>query len=107
VVLDNITPVGQAPPEGFDIVGVVPNPFNPSTMIRFVLPRALAVEADVWSVTGARVRTLAQGTTYPGGEHSLRWDGRNSDGERVASGVYIVRLTTSLGSRSARLVLVQ
>ncbi|HEU4929300.1 MAG TPA: FlgD immunoglobulin-like domain containing protein [Candidatus Krumholzibacteria bacterium] len=107
VVLDNLTPVDDTPANGFDIVGVVPNPFNPSTMIRFVVPRTLAVNADVWSVTGERVRTLAQGLTYPAGEHALRWDGRNTGGERVASGVYIVRVATSLGSRSARLVLVQ
>ena len=107
VVLDNITPVGDTPSDGFDIVGVVPNPFNPSTMIRFALPQTLAVDADVWSVTGERVRALAHGLTYPAGEHALRWDGRNTGGERVASGVYIVRVTTSLGSRSARLVLVQ
>ncbi len=107
VVLDSVTPVSPSALDGFDIVGVVPNPFNPSTMVRFVVPRALAVDADVWSVTGARVRTLAHASTYPAGEHALRWDGRNSDGVRVASGVYIVRVTTSLGSRSARLVLVQ
>ncbi len=107
VVLDNVTAVESGASNGFEIVGVMPNPFNPSTTIRFVLPQTLPVDADVWSVTGARVRTLAQGLTHPAGEHMLRWDGRNSDGNRVASGVYIVRITTSLGSRSARLVLVQ
>ena len=106
-VLDSVTPVGNTPSNGFEIVGVTPNPFNPSTLIRFVVPRSLTVDADVWSVTGARVRTLAHASSYSAGEHALRWDGRNTDGQRVASGVYIVRVTTSLGSRTARLVLVQ
>jgi flagellar hook assembly protein FlgD len=41
------------------------------------------------------------------GENTLRWDGRNADGERVASGVYLFRVSTPLGSRVARMVLVQ
>jgi hypothetical protein len=106
VVVDLMTAVG-APSSGFDIVGVVPNPFNPSTTVRFVLPRALPVTAEVWSVTGTRVRTLANGATLAAGEHALRWDGRNADGERVASGVYLFRVSTPLGKRVARMVLVQ
>ncbi len=93
--------------DGFAIVGVVPNPFNPSTMVRFTLPRALEVDAEIWSVTGSRVRTLAAGRAMNAGEHSLRWDGRNADGARVASGVYLFRVSTPIGSRVARMVLVQ
>jgi hypothetical protein len=93
--------------DGFAIIGVVPNPFNPSTQVRFTLPSALPVTADVWSVTGAKVRSLAEGATLAAGEHALRWDGRNADGQRVASGVYLFRVSTPLGSRVARMVLVQ
>jgi len=107
VVVDAATAVGSPPSDGFAIVGVVPNPFNPSTSVRFTLPSSLAVSAEVWTVTGARVRTLANGSTLPAGEHALRWDGRNTDGDRVASGVYLFRVTTPLGQRVARMVLVQ
>lgn len=108
VVLD-VTATGVETPalDGFAIVGVVPNPFNPSTSVRFTLPRAMPVTADVWSVTGARVVSLAVETNYPAGDHALRWDGRNADGHRVASGVYLFRVTTPLGQRVARMVLVQ
>jgi hypothetical protein len=108
VVVD-VTATGVESPalNGFAIVGVVPNPFNPSTSVRFTLPQALPVTAEVWSVTGARVRTLADGATLNAGENTLRWDGRNADGERVASGVYLFRVSTPLGSRVARMVLVQ
>ncbi len=108
VVLD-VTATGVDAPalDGFAIVGVVPNPFNPSTNVRFTLPQALPVTAEVWSVTGAKVRTLAGGATLPAGEHALRWDGRNANGERVASGVYMFRVSTPLGKRVARMVLVQ
>jgi flagellar hook assembly protein FlgD len=102
-----MTAANSTTPDGFAIVGVVPNPFNPSTSVRFTLPEALPVTAEVWSVTGARVRTLARGTPLPAGENALRWDGRNTNGERVASGVYLVRVSTPLGKRVARMVLVQ
>ena len=101
------TAVGVPSMDGFAIVGVVPNPFNPSTQVRFTLPSSQPVSAEIWSVTGARVRSLADGTTMTAGEHALRWDGRNGDGQRVASGVYLFRVTTPLGSRVARMVLVQ
>lgn len=107
VVVDAVTAANAAAPDGFAIVGVVPNPFNPSTSVRFTLPEALPVTAEVWSVTGARVQTLARGATFTAGEHALRWDGRNTDGERVASGVYLIRVSTPLGKRVARMVLVQ
>lgn len=107
VVVDAMTAANSTTPDGFAIVGVVPNPFNPSTSVRFTLPEALPVTAEVWSVTGARVRTLARGTPLPAGENALRWDGRNTNGERVASGVYLVRVSTPLGKRVARMVLVQ
>lgn len=107
VVIDAATAVGASTADGFAIIGVVPNPFNPSTSVRFTLPQALPVTAEVWSVTGARVQTLARGTTFAAGEHALRWDGRNTDGERVASGVYLFRVSTPLGKRVARMVLVQ
>ncbi len=108
VVVDVSATAVDAPAlDGFAIIGVVPNPFNPSTQVRFTLPSALPVTADVWSVTGAKVRSLAEGATLAAGEHALRWDGRNADGQRVASGVYLFRVSTPLGSRVARMVLVQ
>lgn len=107
VSLDGVTAVPGPSRDGFDITGVVPNPFNPQTSVRFVIPRAMPVTAAVWSVSGERVRTLADGVTLPAGEHSLRWDGRNAGGQSVASGVYFVRVETPLGRRVARAVLLE
>lgn len=107
VSLNGVTAVGTPGLGGYDIVGVVPNPFNPTTTIRFVLPRAVAVTGEVWSVDGRRVVTLLSGDTMPAGENEVRWDGRNAGGERVASGVYLFRLTSALGARTARMVLLE
>jgi hypothetical protein len=107
VSLDGVTAVGTPARDAYDITGVVPNPFNPATSVRFELPRELAVSADLWSVDGRRVRTLLSGERLPAGGHDVRWDGRNDDGARVASGVYLFRLRSALGVRTARLVLLE
>lgn len=107
VSIGSVTAVGATPTDRFAITGVVPNPFNPETSIRFVLPRAMRVTAEVWSVDGSRVRTLASGTTFAAGENSLGWDGRNDAGAPVASGVYLVRIDTPIGRRVARAVLLE
>ncbi len=70
-----------------------PNPFNPSTTIRFRLPRATQVELRVYNVRGELVRTLATGA-FPAGEHAVEWDGRTDRGGNVSSGVYYYRLVS-------------
>jgi hypothetical protein len=108
VSLDGVTAVsGPQADNGFGILGVAPNPFNPETTIRFVIPRALAVTAEVWAVDGSHVRTLAREQGFAAGENLLRWDGRGDSGQSVASGVYFVSVSTSLGRRVTRAVLLE
>lgn len=107
VSLDGVTAVGSPAFNAYDIVAVVPNPFNPQTSIHYSLPRELAVTAEIYAVDGSRVLTLLSGEMRPAGENEVRWDGSNSGGQRVASGVYLFRLTTKLGARTARLVLLE
>jgi len=94
-------------PRPFRIVSVSPNPFNPSTTVRFTLPTAMRVTAGVWSVTGARVRVLANKQQFGPGNNRLVWDGRNDHGSLVASGVYFVRIETRLGTTVTRAVLLK
>lgn len=98
---------GETTPPAFRITGVVPNPFNPETTIRFTLPERVAVTGEVWSVKGERVRVLARDRVYDAGENSLRWNGRNDNGEAVASGVYFVRLKSRIGEQVTRAVLLK
>ena len=108
VTLDVVTAVGGgAAPMPFRIVSVAPNPFNPSTTIRFSLPQRMPVTAEVWSVTGAKVKVLAKDQQFTAGENELRWNGRNDFGEPVASGVYFVRVSTELGEKVTRAVLLK
>lgn len=83
----------------------VPNPFNPSTDIRYELPAEAQVEVSVYDLSGRLVRVLEQGIR-PAGENSVRWDGRDDQGGAQASGLYFVRLNADgkIGLRKITLV---
>ncbi len=83
---------------------VHPNPFNPTTTIRFALPTAGLTRLAVFDVTGRLIRTLVDGDLPPGA-HEAVWDGRDADGRGAASGVYLARLVTVSGVRTVRLTL--
>lgn len=68
-----------------------PNPFNPATMIRFELPQATQITIKIYNTLGQEIRTLAN-SQYQAGIHSLRWDGKDNNGNSVASGVYLYQL---------------
>jgi hypothetical protein len=83
-----------------------PNPFNPQTTIRFSLPRTTVVDLSIYDATGHVVKTLVNGTTL-GGEHSIIWDGQDDRGEKVASGVYFMRLEAGGRVKTAKLVVLK
>jgi len=77
-----------------------PNPFNPSTEIRFSVPRTSEVSLKVYDLAGRVVRTLVAGE-LAGGEHTAVWRGEDDAGERAPSGLYVYRLTAD-GTTVAR-----
>jgi len=83
-----------------------PNPFNPSTRISYYLPKPLPVTLTVYDVRGTRVRTLVDRPVGVG-HHSLVWDGTDSGGNRVGSGVYFYRLRAGNKVITKKLVVVK
>jgi len=72
----------------------VPNPFNPSTVIRYhVVDGGAAVKLSIYDVNGRLVRTLFDGYQTQGDKRVL-WNGTNEDGQEVATGVYLYRLAS-------------
>jgi hypothetical protein len=69
----------------------VPNPFNPVTRIAYELPLQVEVTLTVFDVDGRLVKTLVSGTKGPGA-FTATWEGKNDDGDSVASGVYFYHL---------------
>jgi len=69
-----------------------PNPFNASQTIRFKLNRGRNIIINIYDLYGNRIKKLAEG--YYKGINKVRWSGKNSEGSRVPSGVYIYRILT-------------
>jgi hypothetical protein len=68
-----------------------PNPFNPTTTIRYDLAEPGRVRLRVFAVTGQLVRDLSPGD-QPAGTYQLPWDGRDAAGDPVGNGLYLVQL---------------
>jgi hypothetical protein len=84
----------------------VPNPFNPTTQIGFTIPEPTYVSLGVYDATGRLVRRLVDGSIQPG-RHMISWDGTDSAGRAVGSGVYLYRLTTGERVLVRRMLLVR
>ena len=69
-----------------------PNPFNPTTTISFELPQASTVQLEVFDMMGRKVATLVDGE-LAAGIHQAQWNARSDAGAKVASGVYLYRIT--------------
>lgn len=70
-----------------------PNPFNPSTTIRFSIPQDSSVKLVVYNVRGQVVKTIVN-ENLPQGSHSVSWKGVDENGRAVSSGVYFYKLQT-------------
>jgi hypothetical protein len=101
----DITAAGDAP-RAFQLVGAVPNPFNPQTTIKYVLPEAGSVRLRLYDVQGRLVRTLVDGSRAAGA-NEVRWDGRDNTGRSMASGTYFARLEQGSQHSVKSLVLVR
>jgi len=90
-------------PRTFALRQNAPNPFNPVTVISYQLPREVRVRIEVFDIAGKLVATLVDEDQTPGVK-SVTWDGTNADGEKVASGVYMYRM--SAGDHTSRKMMV-
>jgi len=81
-------------PKEFYLSQNYPNPFNPQTNFGFWISDFGFVEVKIYDVVGKEVKTLLEDRLAPG-SYEVQWDGRDNNGETVASGIYIYRLKVS------------
>jgi hypothetical protein len=94
-------------PDRFALHQNVPNPFNPTTVIRYDVPAGGGhVTLRIYDVAGRLVRTLVDGV-QEAGVKSLVWNGANNSGSRVSTGVYFYRLTAPGFEQTRKMVLIQ
>jgi len=93
-------------PLAFGVFQNAPNPFNPSTVIRFDLTGTTPVTLKVFDVSGALVATLVD-DHLPAGHHQAVWHGRDDQGRSVSSGAYIYRIAAGNKIETRQMMLVK
>jgi hypothetical protein len=109
--IDGVFSSWAIPPENSALLQNFPNPFNPETWIPYQLAEGGDVTIRIYNVKGQLIKTLELGY-QPAGiyTHRIRaayWDGKNEEGDRVASGVYFYQLSTGQFSAMRKLILVK
>lgn len=93
-------------PTKFEMGRNFPNPFNPTTLIKYQLPVAGHVRMMIYNSLGQKVRTLVDGRMNAG-YHHVTWDGRNDHGSPVGSGVYIYRFDAGAYHQVRKMLLIK
>ena len=87
-----------------------PNPFNPSTTISFSIPEeiggAVKVRLAVYNIRGQKVVTLVD-ELKESGQYSVNWNGRDSSGKRVSSGVFFYRINAGDFTAVRKMVIIK
>ncbi|MCK5146168.1 T9SS type A sorting domain-containing protein [bacterium] len=91
-VLDVIDLDTEATPEKTVLEPPFPNPFNPSTKIRFRMAEEARVEITVFDLMGRKVCTITSGELHSAGNYFKYWNGQDDSGARVPSGAYLIQL---------------
>jgi hypothetical protein len=107
VSIEGVTGVqDNATPSRFAILGIVPNPFNPMTRVRFALPQAGRARVSIHDGRGRLVRQLLD-EDLSAGIHEVVWDGRDARNLAASSGIYFARLQMGGEARVARMSLIR
>ncbi|HSG28097.1 MAG TPA: T9SS type A sorting domain-containing protein, partial [Candidatus Krumholzibacterium sp.] len=83
-----------------------PNPFNPTTTIRYYVPAVCDVRLEIFDVTGRRI-TVLEDKVAEKGEHQIDWNGLDDCGNKVSSGIYFYRLRAGKELVSRKMVLLR
>jgi flagellar hook assembly protein FlgD len=100
--VDQYAPV----PELFSLRQNYPNPFNPVTNIEFELPVTTDVRLTIYNFVGQEINTLVNERTAPG-TYRVTWNGLNSHGQQVSTGVYFYRLETDRFMDTKKMVIIK
>ena len=96
----------NAVPETYALHQNFPNPFNPTTSIRFDLKDAGSVDIVVYNLLGQKVKTLVN-SELTTGYHEVVWDGTDNQGAPVGAGVYIYSLSSEHFSQTRKMILLK
>lgn len=95
-----------SPQESYELYPNYPNPFNTETEIRFYLPEDNHVMIKIYDINGQEIRTLVN-EQYFGGEHTIRWDGTDGNGNPVSKGFYLYQLKAGSFTKVEKMSLIR
>lgn len=85
-----------------------PNPFNPATKIKFALKEDAHTYLSIYNIKGEKIKSIINGTYIPKDELKIySWDGTNSNGKKVSSGIYMYKLKAGKYSSIKRMILLK
>jgi hypothetical protein len=97
---------GEGVPIEFALHENYPNPFNPTTTLRFDLPEVSSITLTIYNMLGQRVRIFNMNDT-PAGYHSIKWNATNDFGDPVGAGVYLYQLRANHYLETRKMVLLK
>ena len=97
---------GEGVPVEFALHENYPNPFNPTTTLRFDLPEVSDITLTIYNMLGQKVRTFNYQNTSAG-YHSVKWNATNDYGDPVGAGVYLYQLQTKDFVKTRKMVLLK
>ena len=107
--INSVTSVGGNStelPTSYNLLQNYPNPFNPTTTIEYQLPQTGFVELTVYDITGREVSTLVS-TIQNAGYYRVNWNAADNRGNKVASGVYMYRMTAGSFTQIKKMMLLK
>lgn len=84
-----------------------PNPFNPSTIISYALPKASIVSLTIYNALGQEVMSLVNNESQASGKYNVTWNGKDSFGKTLSSGIYFYQLRTNNQTLSKKMMLLK
>ncbi len=105
-LLNSVSRLEAPIPSEYELSQNYPNPFNANTKISFGLPEPGQIQLEIFNITGQKVGTLLDGY-FEAGRYDLVWDGTDSNGQIVSSGVYFYRLQTGTVAKTMKMTLLK
>ncbi len=110
ITVEQATDVGSRDnpvlPSTFQLRQNYPNPFNASTVISYVMPVAGEVTVTIYNMLGQLVKRFEQGKQNPG-EHVIIWDGTNTAGNAVSTGIYFYKLEAGVLNQVCKMTFIK
>ena len=93
-------------PNAFALHGNYPNPFNPTTQIRFDLPYRGNVNIHIYNMLGQKVKVFSMPNTPPG-RHAITWNSTNQKGQALSAGVYLYQMISEDFVKTRKMILLK